>query len=173
MKTKYTAILIFVLLFFSVLVKGQESDSTSSENGKRAQNIFVELGGQGLLFTANYDSRFSKRRDGLGGRAGIGYISTGGDNASTMTMPLSLNYLLGKGRQFFEIGLGATLLATSGNDNSFWIKENNSNIIGTMSFSYRLQPIDRGFSFRAGLTPIFKKNVFIPYYAGLSLGYSF
>ena len=42
-----------------------------------------------------------------------------------------------------------------------------------MSFSYRLQPIDRGFSFRAGLTPIFNKNFFIPYYAGLSLGYSF
>jgi hypothetical protein len=88
-------------------------------------------------------------------------------------VPLSLNYLLGKGRQFFEIGLGATMLATSGNDNSFLFNENNNNIIGTMSFSYRLQPIDRGFSFRAGLTPIFKKNVFIPYYAGLSLGYSF
>ncbi len=171
MKTKYTALFTLVLLFLSVLVKGQESGSTSSENGKRAQNVFVELGGQGLLFTANYDSRFSKRRDGLGGRAGIGYISIGGDNASTV--PLSLNYLLGKGRQFFEIGLGATLLATSGNDNSFLFNENNSNIIGTMSFSYRLQPIDRGFSFRAGLTPIFNKNFFIPYYAGLSLGYSF
>ena len=171
MKTKYTALFTLVLLFLSVLVKGQESGSTSSENGKRAQNVFVELGGQGLLFTANYDTRFSKRRDGLGGRAGIGYISIGGDNASTV--PLSLNYLLGKGRQFFEIGLGATLLATSGNDNSFLFNENNSNIIGTMSFSYRLQPIDRGFSFRAGLTPIFNKNFFIPYYAGLSLGYSF
>ena len=171
MKTKYTALFTLVLLFLSVLVKGQESGSTSSENGKRAQNVFVELGGQGLLFTANYDSRFSKRRDGLGGRAGIGYISIGGDNASTV--PLSLNYLLGKGRQFFEIGLGATLLATSGNDNSFLFNENNSNIIGTMSFSYRLQPIDRGFSFRAGLTPIFNKNFFIHYYAGLSMGYSF
>ena len=171
MKTKYTALFTLVLLFLSVLVKGQESGSTSAQNEKRAQNVFVELGGQGLLFTANYDSRFSKRRDGLGGRAGIGYISIGGDNASTV--PLSLNYLLGKGRQFFEIGLGATLLATSGNDNSFLFNENNSNIIGTMSFSYRLQPIDRGFSFRAGLTPIFNKNFFIPYYAGLSLGYSF
>jgi len=171
MKQKYTALLIFVLLFSSVIVKGQESGSTSAQNEKRAQNIFVELGGQGLLFTANYDSRFSKRRDGLGGRVGIGYISTGGDNATTV--PLSLNYLLGTGRHFFEMGLGATLLATSGNDNSFLFDENNSNVIGTMSFSYRLQPVDRGFSFRAGLTPIFKKNNFIPYYAGLSLGYSF
>jgi len=171
MKTKYTALLILVLVFSSVRVKGQESGSTSAQNEKRAQNVFVELGGQGLLFTANYDSRFSKRMDGLGGRVGIGYISIGGDNATTV--PLSLNYLLGTGRHFFEMGLGATLLATSGNDNSFLFDENNSNVIGTMSFSYRLQPVDQGFSFRAGLTPIFNKNFFIPYYAGLSLGYSF
>ncbi|NQV74714.1 MAG: hypothetical protein HQ491_01545 [Bacteroidetes bacterium] len=171
MKIKYTALLILVLVFSSVRVKGQESGSTSAQNEKRAQNVFVELGGQGLLFTANYDSRFSKRMDGLGGRVGIGYISIGGDNATTV--PLSLNYLLGTGRHFFEMGLGATLLATSGNDNSFLFDENNSNVIGTMSFSYRLQPVDQGFSFRAGLTPIFNKNFFIPYYAGLSLGYSF
>lgn len=171
MKIKYTALLILVLVFSSVRVKGQESGSTSAQNEKRAQNVFVELGGQGLLFTANYDSRFSKRMDGLGGRVGIGYISIGGDNATTV--PLSLNYLLGTGRHFFEMGLGAILLATSGNDNSFLFDENNSNVIGTMSFSYRLQPVDQGFSFRAGLTPIFNKNFFIPYYAGLSLGYSF
>lgn len=171
MKIKYTALLILVLVFSSVRVKGQESGSTSAQNEKRAQNVFVELGGQGLLFTANYDSRFSKRMDGLGGRVGIGYISIGGDNATTV--PLSLNYLLGTGRHFFEMGLGATLLATSGNDNSFLFDENNSNVIGTMSFSYRLQPVDQGFSFRAGLTPIFNKNFFIPYYAGLSLGYNF
>ena len=171
MKIKYTALLILVLVFSSVRVKGQESGSTSAQNEKRAQNVFVELGGQGLLFTANYDSRFSKRMDGLGGRVGIGYISIGGDNATTV--PLSLNYLLGTGRHFFEMGLGATLLATSGNDNSFLFDENNSNVIGTMSFSYRLQPVDQGFSFRAGLTPIFNKNFFIPYYAGLSLVYSF
>lgn len=171
MKTRYAAFLTLVLLFLSVILKGQESSSTSSGGEKRAQNVFVEIGGQGLLFTANYDSRFSKRRDGLGGRAGIGYLSIEGDNATTV--PLSLNYLLGKGRNFFEMGLGATLLATGGNDDSFLFDENNSNIIGTMSFSYRLQPVDRGFSFRAGLTPVFNKDFFMPYYAGLSLGYSF
>jgi len=171
MKTKHTALLILVLLFFNILAKGQESASTSSGSEKRGQNIFVELGGQGLLFTANYDTRFSNRRDGLGGRVGIGYIAEGGDNATTI--PISMNYLLGKGKHFFEMGLGATLLATGGSDNSLLFDENNSNIIGTMSFSYRLQPVDRGFSFRAGLTPIFNKDFFIPYYAGLSLGYSF
>ena len=127
MKIKHTALLTLVLLFLSVLVKGQGSGSTSSGNEKRAQNVFVELGGQGMLFTANYDTRFSKRRDGLGGRAGIGYISIGGDHATTV--PFSMNYLLGKGRHFFEMGLGVTVLATSGSDNSFLFDENNSNIL--------------------------------------------
>lgn len=180
MKTKYTLFLTIILLFISGLSKSQDSVSRSSDKvkvklvsgeEKRAQNIFVEIGGQGLLFTANYDSRFSKRRDGLGGRAGIGYLAIDGDNITTV--PLSLNYLLGKGNNFFEIGLGATIVATSGNDNSLLWDDNNSNLLGTMSFSYRLQPVNGGFSLRAGLSPVFSKNFFIPYYAGLSLGYSF
>lgn len=170
MKPRITSLLVLCSLLINS-AKGQESRSESSEPEKRAQNIFVELGGQGLLFTANYDTRFSNRRDGLGGRAGIGYVAIDGDNATTV--PLSLNYLLGKGKHFFEMGLGATLIATGGNENSIVFNDNQSNIIGTMSFSYRLQPSDGGFSLRAGLTPVFNKDFFIPYYAGLSLGYSF
>ena len=143
----------------------------SGENA-RAQNVFVEVGGQGLLFTANYDTRFGNRRNGLGGRIGIGYISADGDNATTV--PVSLNYLLGNsGKHFFEVGLGATVLATGGNEESFFFDDNNSNVIGTMSFSYRLQPVNNGFAFRAGLTPVFNSDFFLPYFGGLSLGYTF
>ncbi len=181
MKKKYSFLIIAAVLFMSGLASAQESGSqNSSEDSRvklpsgderRAQNVFVEIGGQGLLFTANYDTRFSNKRNGLGGRIGIGYIAADGDNATTI--PLSMNYLLGKGKHLFEIGLGATLLATGGTDESFFFKDNDSSVIGTMSFSYRLQPVDGGFSFRAGLTPVFNKDFFIPYYAGLSLGYSF
>jgi hypothetical protein len=138
----------------------------------RAHNVFVEVGGQGLLFTANYDTRFGNRRNGLGGRIGIGYIAADGDNATTI--PVSLNYLLGNsGKHFFEVGLGATVLATGGSDDSFFFDDNESNVIGTMSFSYRLQPVNSGFAFRAGLTPVFNSDFFLPYYGGLSLGYTF
>lgn len=170
MKTRITSILILSFLLISS-TKGQESRPESSVPEKRAQNIFVELGGQGLLFTANYDTRFSKRRDGLGGRVGLGYVAIDGENATTV--PLSLNYLLGHGKHFFEMGLGATLMTTGGSESSIVFDDNKSNLIGTMSFSYRLQPSNSGFSLRAGLTPVFNKNFFIPYYAGLSLGYSF
>jgi len=180
MKTKYILFLTIACTFYSGLVSAQQYKLQSTQDVRmklpsgdesRAQNVFVEVGGQGLLFTANYDSRFSNRRDGLGGRVGIGYLASDGDNATTI--PLSLNYLLGKGKHFFEVGLGATIIATSGNDNSFFFDGNNSNVIGTMSFSYRVQPVDSGFAFRVGLTPIFNSDFFIPYYGGLSLGYTF
>lgn len=137
---------------------------------KRAQNVFVELGAQGLLFTANYDTRFGNRRNGLGGRIGIGFLSI--DGSSVITAPVSLNYLLGKGNKFFEMGLGATYLGFNGAEESFFDQEE-STVIGTMSFMFRYQPVESGFSFRGGLTPIFNSDFFIPYYFGISLGYTF
>lgn len=136
---------------------------------KRAQNVFVELGAQGLLFTANYDTRFGNRRDGLGGRVGFGAL--GADGATVVTVPAALNYLLGDGKNFFEIGLGATYATLSTDDDSFFGSGNT--LIGTMAFMYRLQPVNSGFSFRGGFTPIFTGDDFIPYFAGISLGYTF
>lgn len=182
MKKIYRSLSTIICLCFSLTVAAQQQFKSSSiadsrrdlpsGDDSRAQNVFVEAGGQGLLFTANYDTRFGNRRNGLGGRIGIGYIAVDDDNATTI--PASLNYLLGNGgKHFFEIGLGATALITSGKDDSFFFDGNESNVIGTMSFSYRLQPVDSGFSFRAGLTPIFNADFFVPYYGGLSLGYTF
>lgn len=136
---------------------------------KRAQNIYVELGAQGLLFSANYDTRFGKTRNGIGGRIGFGAI--GGDGATVVTVPVSLNYLLGEGKNFFEIGLGATYASLASDDDSFL--GSGDTVIGTMAFMYRLQPVNSGFSFRGGFTPIFTSDGFIPYFAGISLGYTF
>lgn len=160
---------LLLLLILAVVTVGKSSAQDAPVAEKRAQNVFVEIGGQGLLFTANYDTRFSNKRNGLGGRAGIGYMSIDGENVTTA--PISVNYLLGKGKHFFEVGLGATFIGSS--DGTAILFENEGAVLGTMSFSYRLQPVDSGFSFRAGFTPIFNSSDFIPYFAGLSLGYSF
>ncbi|TDQ06864.1 hypothetical protein [Pedobacter metabolipauper] len=165
-----TTKLLLSLLLVVVTLKSFAQESTTPV--KRAQNVFVELGGQGLIFSANYDTRFGNRRDGLGGRAGIGYIGADGDNITTV--PISLNYLLGKGKNFFEVGLGATFTSLTASGESFIFDEGtSSSVIGTMSFAYRLQPVDSGFALRAGFTPVFSGTNFIPYYAGFSLGYTF
>ncbi len=138
---------------------------------KRAQNVFAELGGQGITFSVNYDTRFGARRNGLGGRLGVGYIAAIDNNL--VTIPFSLNYLLGKEKNFFEIGLGATYTGASLNTDDGFFSGSYSNVIGTMSFMYRLQPLEQGFSLRAGFTPVFNQSAFIPYFVGVSLGYTF
>lgn len=163
---KKTTITLLIALTTGLFSYGQQAASTT----KRAQNVYVEFLGQGLLATANYDTRFSNKRGGIGGRVGIGYIAT--DGTSVTTIPFGLNYLLGKEASFFEIGLGATYLGVNGTD-VFFDNSTANTFIGTMSFSYRLQPVDSGFAFRAGITPIFNSNFFLPYYVGASLGYTF
>jgi hypothetical protein len=74
---------------------------------------------------------------------------------------------LGNGNKFFEIGLGATYASAS------IFESNGSAVFGTMSFMYRVQPEKSGFSFRGGFTPIIYKGYFVPYFAGISLGYTF
>jgi len=168
MKKIYTILLTLAVFCISHKVNAQQIIDSGTG---RAQNVFVELGGQGLLFTVNYDTRFSNKRNGIGGRVGIGYLAASGDHLTTI--PVGINYLLGKGKNFFEVGLGATYIGAGGNDSSLLFDENTSNVVGTMSFSYRLQPIESGFSFRAGFTPVFNGDFFVPYYAGISLGYTF
>lgn len=141
----------------------------------RAQSVYLEGLGPSLTVGLNYDSRFSNRRDGIGGRVGIGYVSVDGN--SLLTVPVMVNYLLGKEKHYFEVGLGATY--ASGKVNSFDFGNNESetekgsNIIGTSVFGYRYQPLDNGFQFRAGFSPVFGDGFFVPYWPYLSVGYTF
>ncbi|WP_158824811.1 hypothetical protein [Mucilaginibacter lacusdianchii] len=137
----------------------------------RAQNIFVELGGPGLLLSLNYDTRFLNRHDGVGGRVGVGYLSI--DKNSLLTVPLQINYLLGKNGKYFELGLGATFVKLRGNEDSFLSFDDASSVLGNMTFGYRYQPEDGGFHYRAGLTPLFNKSNFIPYFGSVGFGYTF
>ncbi|WP_345947831.1 hypothetical protein ABDD95_13345 [Mucilaginibacter sp. PAMB04274] len=139
--------------------------------GARAQNIFVELGGPGLLLSANYDTRFVNRHDGVGGRLGVGYLSIS-DN-SLLTVPLQINYLLGRNNRYFELGIGATFVSSRGDENDFLSLDNAQNTIGTMTFGYRYQPEEGGFNFRAALNPVFNKHDFFPFFGGVSFGYTF
>jgi hypothetical protein len=160
----------FFTLFLCLTAAKHQSEAQTVA-GARAQNVFVELGGPGLLLSANYDTRFTQRHDGIGGRIGAGYISIS-DN-SLFTLPLQLNYLLGKNNRYFEMGIGATFINSHGDSNDFLSLDNAKSVIGTMSFGYRYQPEDGGFHFRAALTPIFDSSTFFPFFGGIGVGYTF
>ncbi len=151
-----------LFLVFIILTSLQIGNSQTFEGVKNT--VFFELLGNGLTGSFNYDTRLAGR---LGGRIGIGYV--GGSGTGVLTVPILANYLLGKNGRYFEIGAGVTILS----GNSSFASSNISTTIGTMSFMYRSQPEDGGFMWKIGITPIIAGGVFVPYWIGLGLGYSF
>ena len=142
--------------------------STHTESHAQSKNAFyVELLGNGLIFSANYDFRFNNTSS-WGARAGLGYIGSVEGDGGVVTVPLMINNLLGKDGKYFEVGAGITILGGTGD----FVDDLDSEVIGTMSFKYRRQPEDGGFMWHVGLTPVLAEGVFIPYWVGIGIGYS-
>ena len=140
-----------------------------SAHSQAAKSIYFELGGPGLA-SINFDTRFSSKEDGLGGRIGVGGFSI--DGTGVVFVPISINYLLGKdGKNYFEIGGGITPTFVS--DNTTNDDDNFTSTFGHLNFGYRLQPANGGFTFRAFITPLFGGWGFFPYWGGVSFGYKF
>jgi len=169
MKYSFTLIL---LVSFSFFAQSQTNPDDFVRTKSRA--VYLELAGNGIGYSFNYDQRFENRLDGLGFKVGASYFALGGTSAATF--PFGLNYLLGKRGKYFELGLGATYLLASdrtntlarGNDQTFA-----DGITGNMILGYRSEPVDGGFLFRASITPFFGNGIFWPLFAGISVGYAF
>ena len=82
---KKLLVLIVVSLSISTLAKSQAA-------------VFFELGGPGLS-SFNFDTRFTGRNDGIGGRIGVGGFSINDEGA--VFVPIGLNYLIGKETKHF------------------------------------------------------------------------
>jgi hypothetical protein len=177
-------ITFLVICFFS-LAQSNESAST-----KTVKQFYTEAGGPGILFSANFDSRFKPSlRTGWGFRAGLGFtlvddekqilmpdggISYNYRTRSVVTLPIGINYLFGKpgSPNLFEVGAGFTLLSRKAsvlNYNDY--KE--GNFIGHFTFMYRRQPDEGGFSWRIGFTPVINPDGDIFPTGAIGLGYTF
>jgi hypothetical protein len=137
-------------------------------------SVYVELGGNGLLYSVNYDRRFT---DHFGGRAG--FMIFGGesdeltdDQVSIAILPVMANYLVGLGSHRLELGVGL-LFGVAGADTENFGTASTAGIGGvTTTFGYRYQPTGGGFLFRAGLTPFYSDGR-PQLWGGVSVGYSF
>lgn len=153
-----------------------------AQEGKKASNsIYLELLGNGAVYSLNYDRMFS---NSVSGRIGLMSVSvdedtlnvnkndvTGQEAKVSLTMlPIMINYLKG-GNHKLEIGGGVILVFVSADIKEVGSVEG-SGVVGTATLGYRYQPGAGGFNFRIGFTPIFGQGGFFPW-AGLSLGYSF
>ena len=163
---------IFILIVLFISVVGISWAQEEARTKSRA--VYAEIFGNGIIYSFNYDQRFTNRLDGLGFRAGLSYVSVEG--VSVSTIPIGLNYLLGKNGKYFELGAGATYALGVDRTNTFpsgSAETLGDGFIGTMTIAYRNEPNDGGFLFRAALTPVFGTDFFWPLFAGVSFGYAF
>ncbi|MCL7989277.1 hypothetical protein M8998_15105 [Sphingobacterium sp. lm-10] len=174
----FTIYCFFLTLLLFGSAAAQERKIDFHEQGPRAHTFYVEAGGPGFL-SLNYDTRFRQTRNGWGFRVGLGYIDI--DDDALFTVPVQINYLLGKNGNYFEIGGGASLVRNTapmyydyyGYNSRGRSRDWETQVMGTLLFGYRRQPVNGGFNFRAGLSPIILDGDFIPYIPHLSFGYSF
>ncbi len=169
MKKLITCILLS-LFFFTTLAQ-------------RRKTVFLEVLGNGLLASGNFDLRLKpNENDGLGFRAGVGGGSFSGyddqgNSASigVVTFPLAVNYLVGKKRSLFESGIGITpmYMTASGTINDNIVSGNGLSVTGFLNAGYRYQPLNNGLMFHVKWTPAFNSSGFSPKWFGLGLGYSF
>ena len=154
-------------------VKSLGDQNTVKSGYKKA--IFLEGLGNGYWGSINYDIRLKKdRNDGFGIRAGIGIGEEQKDanpvtSVKYTTIPLSINYVLGKKRSGLEAGIGVTPSIASNAAPGY----SNVMVDPYLNIQYRYQPMKEGLLFRIGVTPSFYDNNFVFISPSISLGYGF
>lgn len=139
-------IFIFLLIigignFFTygseVLGKEKNTLEDFSSNG-----VYFEIGGQGLIFSLNYDYRFITNSTF---RIGASFFLFG------YGFPISLNFITdNNSSHHFEAGIGVMWLKAS----SLW-GEAKSEFIPNCCLGYRYQPIKKSVLLRVSFTPFF------------------
>lgn len=155
---KKLIVLLIVSFAFHTAVHAQEA----------AKAAYVEIGGPGLL-SVNYDMRFTKTQNGFGFRAGIGGFRVNG--VSVVTVPLGLNYLIGKHNNYFEVGAGFTYANVSAKGKA--TSKSFTSSFGNVTLGYRYAPAKSGVFFKVELTPVFGDGFSLPLYGGIGIGYKF
>ena len=189
---------------------------TAQNKTAEGKMYYLELGGPGVVMSANFDSRFAANtRYGFGYRLGIGIIppfGKYGDHAdsgssdyssgvinvfdefknmmstfedafdsyyktitkSNYTFPVGINYVFGRpdNVSIFEIGAGFTYLSRKVSLFNWDVKKP-GNLIGHLSFVWRITPLNKGVSFRVGFTPVIGTAGDLYPMGGLSFGYAF
>jgi hypothetical protein len=133
--------------------------------------VYLELAGNGLLYSLNYDRLLAPKIAARVGVMGLGAASDT-SSAAVLAAPLMVSYLFGEGNSHFETGIGVMLAAGAVDEVEGFEDESFSGAVGTATVGYRYRRPGGGFVFRAGVTPFFNTSGIGPW-IGLSFGYGF
>jgi hypothetical protein len=139
-----------------------------------SSSFFLELGGNGIFYTLNYEHIFGDSNISL--RAGFGYIHLNGRlaghffNEEDISVPAIANYYLGGRDHKLQLGAGATILYRQGDQGSN--QGTNTALLGTLVIGYRYLPRDGGLDFGVAFTPCFGSGLGLPW-GGVNFGVGF
>ncbi|GAA4338368.1 hypothetical protein [Flaviaesturariibacter amylovorans] len=153
----------------------------------RHRAVYLEVLGAGGLNSVSYDSRLQRgRRDGWGLRAGIGFwmvptISYYNDTLkqALFSIPLMVNYLVGRRKGFLELGAGITYFLSvpqrprEGPKDQYTIQQLGMrlpDVLGTFMIGYRHVPPEKGVTWGVSLNPLVGKRFNVPA-AGIHLAF--
>ena len=160
---------------------GSPKAKATSTDRKAKNLVYLELLGNGGLYSVNYERMLS---NDLSARLGFSYFSISASagsgqeqssaKASIVTAPALFNYMVGGKNHKLELGAGATLIyvSASASGGAASASGEGVGVAGTGVAGYRYSPADGGFVFRVGYTPLFGKGGYQSW-GGMSFGGTF
>lgn len=151
MKTKNPFSLLFAAF---LLLAATASYAQAPPEPVRRNTFFLELGGNGMFYSLNYDRILLNRESWkLAGRVGAMYVPPlGGGNRQMVGGPVEISYLRGRGKHFLELGLGATVVYDTYRVSSYRIRD--LAMMAVARIGYRYQKPEGGFFYKVGFTPM-------------------
>ena len=175
---QHKSVLFFLLSSISISAYSQHKISGN------ASQFQLEALGPGGLFTFNFDGRFAKKENGIGFRFGIGGTPLGlfgysCNRGFQLSIPLGLNYLIGKNKNLLEFGAGAVpalvsgtkiyCLSQPGSKNYFFSDETGN--YWYLLAGYRYQPVrKKEMIYRFFISPLLQKDFPVKFWGGASIG---
>lgn len=162
---------------------GTPTCAAQAEGAPPMNSVYLELLGNGGLYSVNYDRKLSDHaavRIGVGAWTGDDLLLGSEAKKELVTVPIGAAWLFGSGRGRLEVGAGV-LVGRQSQDIPFEDGSTSSGFASlTGTIGYRYQPATPGFVFRAGFTPFlglggdeaYPESGFMPS-IGLSGGYTF
>lgn len=142
--------------------------------------VHFELGGPGILYSLNYERFFLPQ---VSVRAGLSLFGLQENSTKDMqgvfAVPITGQYLVGRGAHHLELGLGFMTGVMWSDLNSYQKNESFGLIAATATIGYRYQPPRRGFLFRVAFTPLYGGSRFEPLglpvtpWGSIGAGYAF
>jgi len=158
-----------ILLGWLILFQCNAAGQTQTTNFKQNQ-LYLELGGNGLIYSINYERLLSENfilRGGFGITPGIIFVE-----GTFIHIPFTASYLIGSTTSKLELGLGATYFA--GEDTELFGLDagDQSLIILTGIVGYRYTS-PGGFVLRVLFTPLYNSEEDSYFYPSFGLSFGF